>query len=501
MSLLQFFGQTDVGQRRKDNQDTFVATTLWADNALLVVIDGVGGYAGGERAAQIARESIERYMATPTGQPLMMLREAVVFANNQVNEMRQTTPGLSQMCCVLTAAVADAHRQTLYVAHVGDTRLYRFRAGILTKITQDHSLVGVREDAGDLTEAEAMRHPRRNEILREVGSMHHAIDDTDFLDSHETDFAPGDGLLLCSDGLTDLLTRAQITAVLQQPISLEEQAAQLIRQANQAGGTDNITLVLARYNAPTIAIPTSESGKIMDRTRTDERPNLPARSRETDKVLPPTTAGANAEKPPQSPQSVRRGRGIWLVLGGLLAALIGGLMWYQFQIPTSTSTLPPVSPAVPADSVNTDSTTATVSATEARRLTVLDSLIRLAYRAPGHQLTLPADTFRLSKPLIISDSLLALLGRGPTPTVLMPADSTADSVAVFVNQILVSVSLKKLLIIGFRAGVVVAGDTKLRLDSVYFRNVGQPVSIRQETFLRTDIQLSTPPAPARKSRQ
>lgn len=493
MTLLQFFGQTDVGQRRKDNQDTFIATTLWAEtNALLVVIDGVGGYAGGERAAQIARESIERYMATPTGQPLMMLREAVVFANNQVNETRQATPGLSQMCCVLTAAIADTHRQTLYVAHVGDTRLYRFRAGALTKITQDHSLVGVREDAGDLTEAEAMRHPRRNEILREVGSMHHAVDDADFLETHETDFDPGDALLLCSDGLTDLLTRAQITAVLQQPISLGGQTTELIRQANEAGGTDNITVVLARYNAPTVAIPNSESGKIIDRTRTDERPNLPARSRETSKALPPTPAGANAET---TPRPVRRGRGIWLVLGGLMAALISGLVWYQFQIPTST--VPPVSPTVPAYSVNTASTTAPVSATAANRLTVLDSLIRVAYQTPGHQLTLPADTFRLSKPLIISDSLLAILGRSPTPTVLMPADSTANSVAIRAEQIRQTVFLKKLLIVGFKAGVVVSGDTKLRLDSVYFRNVGQPVSIRQETFLRTEIQLSTLPTPAK----
>ncbi len=491
MTLLQFTGKTDVGKRRQDNQDTFLAMQLWADtNALLVVIDGVGGYAGGDRAAAIARESIQQYMATPTGEPLMMLREAVVFANNQINETRQVTPGLGQMCCVLTAAVAHAQTQKLYVAHVGDTRLYRFRAGQLTKITQDHSLVGVREDAGDLTEAEAMHHPRRNEILREVGSMHHAVDDPDFLESHDTDFGPGDGLLLCSDGLTDLLTRARITAVLQQPISLEAQAAELIRQANEAGGTDNITVVLARNNTLTSGTIGSESADKIARTRTDERPNRPVYPREDNAGLP-----ATAPVTAPAPTPARRGRGIWFVLGGLMAALIGGLVWYQFQIPTSAGL--PVSPTVPADSTGQPINTTVISTRSPQRLTLLDSLLRLAYRSSGHQLTLPADTFRLTNPLIICDSLLTVVGRGPKPTVLMPADSTADSLAIRISQSPATVALKKLLIIGFKTGIVVAGDTKLRLDSVYFRNVGQPVRIRQETFLNTEIQLSTPPAPAR----
>lgn len=490
MPLLQFAGQTDVGQRRKDNQDAFLATQLWAEtNALLVVIDGVGGYAGGDRAAAIAREAIEQYMATPTGEPLAMLREAVVFANNQINEARQTEPGLGQMCCVLTAAVANAHTKKLYVTHVGDTRLYRFRTGILEKITQDHSLVGVREDAGDLTEAEAMRHPRRNEILREVGSAHHAVDDPDFLESHETDFAPGDGLLLCSDGLTDLLTRAQITAVLQQPILLEAQATELIRQANQAGGTDNITVVLARNMAPQ-PDETVSAARISDRTRTDERPNLPVPITKAEEVLPtanPVTAPA--------PKPTRRGSWIWWMFGGLVAVLVGALVWYQFRIPTSS--IRPVSPTVSADSVTNPSDTATgVSATLPKRLTVVDSLVRLAYRAPGHQLTLPADTFRLAGPLILTDSLLAIIGRGPNQTVLMPADSTADSLAIRISQTPETVSLKKLLIVGFKTGIAITKDTKLRLDSVYFRNVGQPIGIRQETFLRTEIRVSAQAVPA-----
>ncbi|HEX9956402.1 MAG TPA: protein phosphatase 2C domain-containing protein [Fibrella sp.] len=247
-STLRIAGQTDVGRSRKDNQDTFISQPLWSDNdALLVVIDGVGGYAGGAQAAALAKESIVQYMATPTGDTLTMLREAVVHANNQIVRKRQEDPSLSRMCCVLTAAVADTGNRKLLYVHVGDTRLYRLRQQQLEKLTHDHSLVGVREDANQLTEREAMHHPRRNEILRDVGSMTHRLDDPDFLESDETDFQPGDTLLLCSDGLTDMVTRAQITDVLTQTIPVEEQITELIRQANEQGGQDNITVVLAQH--------------------------------------------------------------------------------------------------------------------------------------------------------------------------------------------------------------------------------------------------------------
>src|SRR5690606_38830983 len=125
-----------------------------------------------------------------------------------------------------------------------DTRMYRFRGGVLVKLTRDHSLVGIREVANELTEAEAMQHPRRNEILRDVGSLPHRVDNPDFLESGETDFEPGDVLLLCSDGLTDMITQAQIRAVLGRKLSLDAQTTELIRVANQQGGKDNITVVL-----------------------------------------------------------------------------------------------------------------------------------------------------------------------------------------------------------------------------------------------------------------
>lgn len=325
-------GQTDVGQHRRDNQDTFICQPIWTEHtALLVVIDGVGGYAGGEQAAAIAKSSIERYMATPTGDTLTMLREAVIYANNQIADQRQQETDLSRMCCVLTAAVADTQTRSLAYVHVGDTRLYRFRQQTLEKLTHDHSIVGMREDADQLTEAEAMRHPRRNEILREVGSAPRRVDDPDFLESDETDFLPGDLLLLCSDGLTDMLTRAQLTVVLTEPLSEEDQVAELIRQANQQGGHDNITVVLARNNtAPEAVIPDVP----------------PVVSNETMSQVTPLTAGAASGETPTDPiETGRRRRLRYVGLLALVGVLIG-LAYQSAQQPDAS-----VAPA-PVDSLN-----------------------------------------------------------------------------------------------------------------------------------------------------
>lgn len=279
MSNIQIAGQTDIGRRRNDNQDTFICkeidTAHWGlnDAALVAAIDGVGGYAGGEVAAAIARDSIEAYMAEPRGDVATMLREALVYANNQIYAASQQDLRLAQMCCVLTLAVANASKQQLYIAHVGDTRLYRFRRSRLEKLTNDHSLVGVREDAGELTEEEAMNHPHRNEILRDVGSSLRRIDDTDFFDLIETDFLPGDLIMLCSDGLTDMLTKAQITAILTQQSSLEAKVSDLIGLANQQGGKDNITVVLAlNISQPARKAIVGTSAKGSNSARANSRP-------------------------------------------------------------------------------------------------------------------------------------------------------------------------------------------------------------------------------------
>ena len=248
MESILISGNTHPGLRRKENQDACIVRQLWSDDkALAAVIDGVGGYAGGERAAAIAKDCIEQYMQLPSGDTLTMLREAVIFANNQIAEERKKDQRLSEMCCVLTALVADTLAQRIYFVHVGDTRLYRYRDGKLQKLTRDHSFVGIREDAGEISEKDAMVHPHRNQILREVGSALHRLDDADFMDYGCDVLVPGDLLLLCSDGLTDMITSQQLTGVLSINQPLINKTDRLIELANESGGHDNITVVLLQY--------------------------------------------------------------------------------------------------------------------------------------------------------------------------------------------------------------------------------------------------------------
>lgn len=474
MNSLLIAGQTDLGKRRTDNQDTFVCSTIWAEtSALLAVIDGVGGYAGGDRAAAIAKESIEQYMATPNGNPLSMLREAVVFANNQINTQRQQELRLAQMCCVLTAAVADSQLEKLYFVHVGDTRLYRYRQGALEKLTYDHSLVGVREDAQELTESEAMQHPRRNEILRDVGSMEHRVDDPDFLESGETDFLPGDQLLLCSDGLTDMITQAQIKAILDQKRSLDEQLTALIRLANEQGGNDNITVVLARNNAP--ATDRSTTSAKADDTPSPKLPVVPVAS-----VDHETTSVAT--KPAR-----QRSTGLLTLFGLLVVGLVAAIVWYQYQ-PSSQPDIAVVD-SLPVSSQ--PSSTLTVL----ERSSQLDSLLQIAYRSKDHRLVLPADTFRLTKPLLVTDSLQSILS-DKRLTVLMPADSAQTQVALRITRS-GTVQLENIVINGFRTGIETTRDTKLQLANVYFKNVGLPINatVQQDTFRNAVVTISVQKQP------
>jgi hypothetical protein len=147
------------------------------------------------------------------------------------------------MACVLTVAVVNPG--TAVVGHVGDTRLFALRDGRIDKITRDHSPVGEREDAGELTEAEAMRHPRRNEVYRDVGSEAHAPDDPGFIDTYEIPFESDAALLLCSDGLSDLVDSASIKQLVHQHATDPAGAVRaLIAAANAAGGRDNVTAVI-----------------------------------------------------------------------------------------------------------------------------------------------------------------------------------------------------------------------------------------------------------------
>jgi PPM family protein phosphatase len=237
---LRFAAASDPGKRRKNNEDRYYVDP---DRGIYAVIDGVGGHAAGETAAGVAAEVIRERLERQTGTPEERLREAITLANNEILRLSRTRPEWTGMACVLTVVLIEDDIAT--IGHVGDTRLYLLRAGEIEKVTHDHSPVGEREDHGEISEAEAMRHARRNEIFRDVGSSERNPDDAGFIEM-ETFPMPEDGLLLlCSDGLTDLVSSPEVRAGVERYAPDFDAAIRaLIDAANEAGGKDNITIVI-----------------------------------------------------------------------------------------------------------------------------------------------------------------------------------------------------------------------------------------------------------------
>jgi len=231
---------SDPGLVRNNNEDAFY---IDPDRGVFLVVDGIGGQAAGEKAAEIAVDRIRSRLERQTGTTEQRIREAIAVANNEIFRAAQRNPEWHGMACVLTLAVLDDG--LAIVGHVGDSRLYQVRRGEIRKITHDHSPVGEREDARELSEAEAMQHPRRNEVFRDVGSEEHAPDDPDFIEIQRIAFDPSSALVLCSDGLSDLVGSEAIRSLVEQHAADPDAAARaLVGAANAAGGKDNITVVV-----------------------------------------------------------------------------------------------------------------------------------------------------------------------------------------------------------------------------------------------------------------
>jgi serine/threonine protein phosphatase PrpC len=238
-ALIRSAAMSDPGNVRGNNEDRVYADD---ERGIYLVIDGVGGEAAGERAAAIAEEEVVARLGRTTGAIEDRLREGIALASKRILEQARHDPRLAGMSCVLTAAlVADGE---VIVGHVGDTRLYKLRGGVIRKITRDHSPVGAREDAGEISEREAMQHPRRNEIFRDVGSEEHAPWDPEFVDIQRVGFEPDAALLLCSDGLTDQVASPEIAQIVAERAGDPWRVArELVRRANEAGGKDNVSVV------------------------------------------------------------------------------------------------------------------------------------------------------------------------------------------------------------------------------------------------------------------
>jgi serine/threonine protein phosphatase PrpC len=223
------------GLLRENNEDR-----VYDDESagIFLVVDGMGGRAAGDMAAQTAIDTISRYLVGSDAD----VGGAITAANNEIYRLSHEHEDWHGMACVLTLAVADQERIT--VGHVGDSRLYLLWNGSIRKITSDHSLVGELEDLGEITEDQAMSHPQRNEVFRDVGSRPREADDPEFIEIKSFPFRPSAAMLLCTDGLSDMLTAAEINAIAQRYSGDPESVVQeLVSAANAAGGTDNISVI------------------------------------------------------------------------------------------------------------------------------------------------------------------------------------------------------------------------------------------------------------------
>ena len=244
---IEFFAALDTGRARTNNEDSVCTDD---EVALAVLADGMGGYNAGEVASHMAtsfiRAELGRWLRESGSASDTEVRRAMDIcvdnANRAIFNAANSNPQYAGMGTTLVLAVFRGAR--LLVGHVGDSRAYRLRAGQLQQITRDHSLLQEQIDAGLITPEQAAFSANKNLVTRAVG-----VEDAVLLETHMHSVQPGDVLLLCSDGLSDMVDEAGIVQLLQLHASLAAAGTALIAAANDAGGKDNISLILARCAA------------------------------------------------------------------------------------------------------------------------------------------------------------------------------------------------------------------------------------------------------------
>jgi serine/threonine protein phosphatase PrpC len=246
-------GLTDVGRVRTNNEDSFrVVEPL----SLFILSDGMGGEAHGEIASAMAVETISEYLAEPkedSGATLhgdvndnfsRRLKNAVHQANLKIYQSAQKNPEQRGMGATVTVVWADDAK--LSIAHVGDSRAYLLRSGSLQQLTNDHSLVAEQVRRGLITPQQAEESEMQSVLLRALGA-HPDVE----VDVEEVAVVPNDVLLLCSDGLTRMVTEPEIAGTLQAEVDPASAAQKLIELANGNGGLDNVTVIVARFQEET----------------------------------------------------------------------------------------------------------------------------------------------------------------------------------------------------------------------------------------------------------
>jgi len=237
LRIAEHFHDSDLGRQRQGQEDNYYVRA-----PLFVVADGMGGAQAGEVASEIAVRQFERGL--PEGRPpAETLVDQIQTANAEIHRQAHDNPDRAGMGTTVTAAYVDG--DNVVVAHVGDSRAYLLRDGDLIRLTRDHSLVGELVARGKLTEEQAETHPQRSVITRALGAYPDVEVDTEVVSGRD-----GDVFLLCSDGLTGMVHEPQLKPLLEdRERTLEQIGRELIAAANEAGGRDNITVILFRLEA------------------------------------------------------------------------------------------------------------------------------------------------------------------------------------------------------------------------------------------------------------
>jgi serine/threonine protein phosphatase PrpC len=246
---IEFHGATDTGRARSNNEDS---VAIDEPSLLAVLADGMGGYNAGEVASSMATEFIKAELGRWLSEASANASDADVRramdicvdnANRAIFNAANSNPQYAGMGTTLVVAVFRDGR--LLMGHVGDSRGYRLRGGKFAQITHDHSLLQEQIDSGLITPEQAATSTNKNLVTRAVG-----VEDTVLLETHLHDVLPGDLYLLCSDGLSDMLDDDSIAKLMASSEALPDVADALIQAANDAGGRDNISVVLARARNP-----------------------------------------------------------------------------------------------------------------------------------------------------------------------------------------------------------------------------------------------------------